>query len=160
MWIFEAEVTHSCSPRCRTSVALWSTGCSPGGITIGRMTATGTVTIYAVQNISSPGRHHRRTGRSHVVHRQRQRYWPDHHLSDTHDQSIHPHLGSGRNNGHHHRPQPGQATKVSFGGTAATIVSDTATWVVTKVLTGALTGPILVTTAAGTATSIKIFKVT
>ena len=61
-----------------------------------------------------PGQHHRRTGRSHVVHRQRQHYWPDHHLSDTHDQSIHPHLGSGRNNGHHHRPQPGQATKVSF----------------------------------------------
>ena len=105
-----------------------------------------------------PGQHHRRTGRSHVVHRQRQHYWPDHHLSDTHDQSIHPHLGSGRNNGHHHRPQPGQATKVSFGGTAATIVSDTATWVVTKVLTGALTGPILVTTAAGTATSIKNFQ--
>jgi hypothetical protein len=95
-----------------------------------------------------------------VVHRQRQRYWPDHDLSDTHDQPIHPHLRSGRNNGHHNRPQPGRATKVSFGGTAATIVSDTATLVVTKVLTGALTGPILVTTAAGTATSIKNFKVT
>ena len=38
----------------RTSVALWSTGCSPGGITIGRMTTTGAVTIYAVHNISSP----------------------------------------------------------------------------------------------------------
>jgi hypothetical protein len=60
-----------------------------------------------------PGRHHRRTGRSHVVHRQRQRYWPDHYLSDTHDQSIHPHLGSGRNNGHHHRPQPGRARSAS-----------------------------------------------
>ena len=38
----------------RTSVALWSTGCSPGGITIGRMTTTGAVTNYAVHNISSP----------------------------------------------------------------------------------------------------------
>ena len=52
--VSEAEVTHSCPPRGRTSVALWSTGCSPGGITIGRMTTTGAVTVYAVQNISSP----------------------------------------------------------------------------------------------------------
>ena len=31
---FEAEATHRCSPRCGTS-ARRSTGCSPGGITIG-----------------------------------------------------------------------------------------------------------------------------
>ena len=123
--VTEAEMTHSCSPRCRTSVALWSTGCSPGGITIGRMTATGTVTIYAVQNISSPvditaGPDGAMwfTSSGNVIGQIT--------TSVTHDQSIHPHLGSGRNNGHHHRPQPGRATKVSFGGTAATIVSDTA----------------------------------
>jgi len=102
--VSEAEVTHSCSPRGRTSVALWSTGCSPGGITIGRMATTGAVTVYAVQNISSPvditaGPDGAMwfTASGNVI-------WPDHHLSDTHDQPIHPHLRSGRNNGHHHRP--------------------------------------------------------
>jgi uncharacterized protein (TIGR03437 family) len=52
------------------------------------------------------------------------------------------------------------ATKVAFDGTPATIVSDTATQIVTKVPSGAATGPITVTTAAGTATSQASFTVT
>jgi hypothetical protein len=59
---------------------------------------------------------------------------------------------------------PGQnlsgATKVAFNGTTATIVSDTAAEIVTKVPAGATTGHISVTTPAGTATSSATFTVT
>jgi streptogramin lyase len=51
------------------------------------------------------------------------------------------------------------ATTVTFNGTAATIVSDTAPKIVTAVPTGATTGPISVTTPAGTATSTATFTV-
>jgi streptogramin lyase len=52
------------------------------------------------------------------------------------------------------------ATAVAFGGTAATIVSDTGTEIVTQVPAGAATGTITVTTPDGTATSHAIFSVT
>lgn len=52
------------------------------------------------------------------------------------------------------------ATKVSFDGTAAVIVTDTATQITTKVPKGAATGYIKVRTAGGTATSTAAFKVT
>jgi IPT/TIG domain len=52
------------------------------------------------------------------------------------------------------------ATKVAFNGTSATIVSDTATQIVTEVPAGATTGHISVTTSAGTATSTAAFTVT
>jgi hypothetical protein len=52
------------------------------------------------------------------------------------------------------------ATKVAFGGIPAAIVSGTATQIVTAVPVGAATGPITVTTAAGTATSATSFTVT
>jgi uncharacterized protein (TIGR03437 family) len=52
------------------------------------------------------------------------------------------------------------ATKVAFDGTPATIVSDTATQIVTTVPSGAATGAITVTTPAGTATSQASFTVT
>jgi len=52
------------------------------------------------------------------------------------------------------------ATKVAFNGTPATLVSDTATQIVVTLPAGATTGPVSVTTKAGTAISIKIFKVT
>src|SRR5207302_5383102 len=51
------------------------------------------------------------------------------------------------------------ATEVAFNGTPATIVSDTATEIVTVVPAGATTGRISVTTAAGTATSAGTFIV-
>ena len=51
------------------------------------------------------------------------------------------------------------ATAVAFDGTPATIVSRTATHIVTKVPAGAATGPITVTTAVGTATSHGSFTV-
>ncbi len=57
------------------------------------------------------------------------------------------------------RNLPG-ATEVAFNGTPATIVSDTATQIVTTVPAGATTGRISVTTPAGTATSTKTFTVT
>ncbi len=47
----------------------------------------------------------------------------------------------------------GGATKVAFDGTAAPIISDTATTVVTQVPAGATTGLITITTHAGTATA-------
>jgi streptogramin lyase len=53
-----------------------------------------------------------------------------------------------------------QATMVTFAGTTATISSDTATTIVTAVPTGATSGPISVTTPAGTTTSSQIFTVT
>jgi IPT/TIG domain len=52
------------------------------------------------------------------------------------------------------------ATKVAFDGTPATIVSGTATQIVTKVPSGTATSPITVTTPAGTATSHTCFTVT
>ena len=52
------------------------------------------------------------------------------------------------------------ATAVAFGGTPAIIVSATATQIVTTVPVGAATGPITVTTPAGTATSHTKFTVT
>jgi hypothetical protein len=52
------------------------------------------------------------------------------------------------------------ATKVAFDGTPATIVSDTATQMITTVPSGAATGRITVTTPAGTATSTTSFTVT
>jgi hypothetical protein len=52
------------------------------------------------------------------------------------------------------------ATSVKFNGVSATITSNTATQIVTKVPTGATTGPITVTTASGTATSATNFTVT
>jgi hypothetical protein len=52
------------------------------------------------------------------------------------------------------------ATSVKFNGVSATITSNTATQIVTKVPTGATTGPITVTTAGGTATSATNFTVT
>ncbi len=52
------------------------------------------------------------------------------------------------------------AIHVAFNGTAAVITSDTAAMIVTKVPAGATTGKITVTTAGGTATSIKTFTVT
>jgi hypothetical protein len=52
------------------------------------------------------------------------------------------------------------ATKVKFNGTPATIVSDTATQIVTHVPAGATTGHLSVTTPAGTATSSGTFTVT
>lgn len=52
------------------------------------------------------------------------------------------------------------ATAVTFNGTAAAIISNTATKIVTTVPTGATTGHVLVTTAAGTATSTATFTVT
>jgi IPT/TIG domain len=54
----------------------------------------------------------------------------------------------------------GSATSVKFNGKAATITSNTATQIVTKVPAGATTGPITVTTAGGTATSATKFTVT
>jgi streptogramin lyase len=54
----------------------------------------------------------------------------------------------------------GHARKIAFNGTRAAIVSDTATQVVTTVPVGATTGPITVTTQAGTATSTTTFTVT
>jgi hypothetical protein len=52
------------------------------------------------------------------------------------------------------------ATAVAFDGTPAAIVSDTATQIVAEVPSGAVTGPITVTTAVGTATSHTSFTVT
>jgi hypothetical protein len=52
------------------------------------------------------------------------------------------------------------ATSVKFNGVTATITSNTATQIVTKVPTGATTGPITVTTDSGTATSSTNFTVT
>jgi uncharacterized protein (TIGR03437 family) len=52
------------------------------------------------------------------------------------------------------------ATKVAFDGTPATIVSGTATQIVTTVPAGAATGPVTVTTPYGTATSQASFTVT
>jgi IPT/TIG domain len=52
------------------------------------------------------------------------------------------------------------ATVVAFNGTPATIVSDTATQIVTTVPTGATKGHISITTPAGTVTSIETFNVT
>jgi hypothetical protein len=52
------------------------------------------------------------------------------------------------------------ATSVKFNGVSATITSNTATQIVTKVPTGATTGPITLTTANGTATSATNFTVT
>ena len=51
-------------------------------------------------------------------------------------------------------------SRVSFNGTPAAVVSQTATEIVTTVPGGASDGHITVTTRAGTATSPKIFKVT
>jgi streptogramin lyase len=52
------------------------------------------------------------------------------------------------------------ATEVAVNGTRAKILSDTATRIVFKVKRGSTTGPVTVTTAAGTATSIGTFTVT
>jgi hypothetical protein len=52
------------------------------------------------------------------------------------------------------------ATQVAFNGTPATLVSDTATQIVTRVPAGATTGPISVTTPKGTAIKAKTFTVT
>ncbi|HEY3735293.1 MAG TPA: IPT/TIG domain-containing protein [Streptosporangiaceae bacterium] len=52
------------------------------------------------------------------------------------------------------------AVGVAFNGTAAAIVSDTATKIVTTVPAGARTGTITVRTASGTATSSTTFRVT
>jgi hypothetical protein len=52
------------------------------------------------------------------------------------------------------------ATSVKFNGVSATITSNTATQIVTKVPAGATTGKITVTTAGGTATSATNFTVT
>jgi hypothetical protein len=52
------------------------------------------------------------------------------------------------------------ATSVKFNGVSATITSNTATQIVTKVPVGATTGPITVTTPSGTATSATNFTVT
>jgi hypothetical protein len=51
------------------------------------------------------------------------------------------------------------ATEVSINGVAAVIVSDTADEIVVKVPRGATTGPVTVTTPAGTATSASSLKV-
>jgi hypothetical protein len=52
------------------------------------------------------------------------------------------------------------ATAVAFNGTAAPIISDTATSVVTQVPAGATTGLITITTPAGTATTKHNFVIT
>jgi fibronectin-binding autotransporter adhesin len=52
------------------------------------------------------------------------------------------------------------ATAVSFDGTAASITTDAATKITTKVPAGAKTGTISVTTPGGTVTSATVFKVT
>jgi hypothetical protein len=52
------------------------------------------------------------------------------------------------------------ALSVKFNGTPAAITTDTATKITTKVPAGATTGVVTVTTAGGTATSTKSFKVT
>jgi hypothetical protein len=52
------------------------------------------------------------------------------------------------------------ATAVDVNGAPCKITSDSATSIVVKVKAGATTGKITVTTAAGTATSVKNFKVT
>jgi hypothetical protein len=52
------------------------------------------------------------------------------------------------------------ATALTFHGTAATILTDTATQITAKVPTGATTGTIAVTTAGGTGTSATSFTVT
>jgi hypothetical protein len=54
----------------------------------------------------------------------------------------------------------GQAKKVTFGGTAAVITRDSPTKIVAAVPSGAVTGPITVTTLGGTATSSNRFTVT
>jgi virginiamycin B lyase len=54
----------------------------------------------------------------------------------------------------------GGATRVAVDGTRAKILSDTANRIVFKVKTGSATGPVTVTTRAGTATSTGIFAVT
>jgi hypothetical protein len=51
------------------------------------------------------------------------------------------------------------ASAVAFNGTSATIVSHTATQIVTEVPAGATKGRITVTTGAGTATSVSKFAV-
>ncbi len=51
-----------------------------------------------------------------------------------------------------------QAIAVAFNGTAAPITSSTAAQIVTQVPAGATTGPITVTTPAGTATSAQTFS--
>jgi len=52
------------------------------------------------------------------------------------------------------------ATQVAFNGTLSTIVSDSATKIVTTVPVGATTGPVSVTIASNTAISSQTFKVT
>jgi len=52
------------------------------------------------------------------------------------------------------------ATRVAFNGVPAAIISDTATKIVTGVPTGASSGPISVTTPAGTAAGANSFTVT
>ena len=52
------------------------------------------------------------------------------------------------------------ATAVAFNGTQSTIVSENAQQIVTTVPTGATTGPVTVSTPAGTATSTGTFTVT
>src|SRR6266567_4577826 len=51
------------------------------------------------------------------------------------------------------------ATDTAFNGTSATFTVNSDTKITTSVPTGATTGPITVTTPAGTATSVSIFKV-
>jgi streptogramin lyase len=51
------------------------------------------------------------------------------------------------------------ATEAAFNGVAATIVSDTETQLVAVVPPGATSGPVSITTAAGTATSARRFRV-
>ncbi len=52
------------------------------------------------------------------------------------------------------------ATVVTFNGVTASITSDTAKTLVTKVPSGATTGKVSVTTPGGTITSTKSFSVT
>jgi hypothetical protein len=52
------------------------------------------------------------------------------------------------------------ATSVTFHGVSAVVTKDTFTEIVTKVPAGATTGSVSVTTAGGTVTSTKNFKVT
>jgi streptogramin lyase len=129
---------------------LWYTGCPGSPLNIGRMSTAGAVKIYMVQNISNPV--DITAGPDGAM------WFTANNVIGRITTSVTPQISG-------FTPTSGPAgtavtitglnlsgaTKVSFGGTAATIVTDTATQIVTTVPTGAHTGPILVTTAAGTA---------
>jgi sugar lactone lactonase YvrE len=139
--------------------ALWST--SYGSSTIGRITTTGTVTIYRHTGIDVPGG---------ITAGPDGALWFTNLFNNSIGRittAVTPEISS-------FAPASGAAgttvtltgqnlsapTAVAFGGTPATIVSATATQIITRVPAGAATGRITVTTPAGTATSHTRFTVT